>query len=322
MCCAFEKRELGVLALMTTSNLAQQEVQQLQRTIEMFRAITESQPDDYQSLEILKEAYSKLGRLEEALAVSKKLAVAYVSLGQIAQAILEYEGILQERPDDSSARAALAELESKTSNLGSLRAAGAPSPDQDSKPKTPAGVSAGVLSSSSTHTPDDGDRELANILVADKIVSQQLVSTLLHRLQTERTGNAERGQPMSLVQMIADEQIAKLEDILIELVDKSALPYMPLSVYDVERDICCLLPKDVCFTHCIIPFDLISRSLLIATANPFDAAAREQVEALVDYSTFWYVASPQEITAALRKAYGLDTNAGRPDSVKPAQGKQ
>ena len=43
--------------ILTTSEEAQ-----LAQTIEMFEVITQSQPYDYQSLEILKEAYSKLIR--------------------------------------------------------------------------------------------------------------------------------------------------------------------------------------------------------------------------------------------------------------------
>ena len=83
----------------------------------MFEAITESQPEDYQSLEILKEAYNKLGRQTDSLRISKKLASVYVAFGQISQAILEYEGVLQEYPDDANAIAALAELEAKTSKI-------------------------------------------------------------------------------------------------------------------------------------------------------------------------------------------------------------
>ena len=45
------------------STLTQGESAQLAQTIEMFEVITESQPHDYQSLEILKEAYFKLGDL-------------------------------------------------------------------------------------------------------------------------------------------------------------------------------------------------------------------------------------------------------------------
>ena len=68
---------------------------QLSQTIEMFEVITQSQPQDYQSLEILKEAYSKLGREKDAINTSKRIALAYVQLGQLSLAdVLEYEAIL------------------------------------------------------------------------------------------------------------------------------------------------------------------------------------------------------------------------------------
>src|SRR5436189_6274159 len=90
---------------------------QLAQTIEMFEVITQSQPQDYQSLEILKEAYSKLGREKEAVATSKRIAEAYVQMGQISSAILEYETILQRFPQDAAARDALKKIESQTANL-------------------------------------------------------------------------------------------------------------------------------------------------------------------------------------------------------------
>ena len=50
---------------MATTALNPGEAAQLQQTIEMFEVIVQSQPSDTQSLEILKEAYSKLGREQE-----------------------------------------------------------------------------------------------------------------------------------------------------------------------------------------------------------------------------------------------------------------
>ena len=73
---------------------------QLAQTIEMFEVITQSQPQDYRSLEILKEAYAKLGREKDVVNTSKRVAKAYVLMGQLSSAILEYESILQRRPDD------------------------------------------------------------------------------------------------------------------------------------------------------------------------------------------------------------------------------
>src|SRR5580700_3885395 len=89
---------------------------QLQQTIEMFEVIVQSQPNDTQSLEILKEAYSKLGREEDLVHTSKRIAQAYLQQGQLSSAILEYETVLQRRPEDADVRAALKQIEDRASN--------------------------------------------------------------------------------------------------------------------------------------------------------------------------------------------------------------
>ena len=61
-----------------TGTLNPGEEAQLRQTIEMFEVITQSQPQDYQSLEILKEAYLKLGLESEVIQTSKRIAQAYV----------------------------------------------------------------------------------------------------------------------------------------------------------------------------------------------------------------------------------------------------
>src|SRR6266850_6029344 len=99
------------------STLSQSEEAQLAQTIEMFEVITQSQPHDYQSLEILKEAYSKLGREKEVVGTSKRIAEAYVQMGQFSSAILEYETILQRYPEDPDVQAALKQIESKANNV-------------------------------------------------------------------------------------------------------------------------------------------------------------------------------------------------------------
>src|SRR5690242_190544 len=112
------------------STLTPSEEAQLAQTVEMFEVITQSQPHDYQSLEILKEAYSKLGREKEVIGTSKRIAQAYVQMGQLSSAILEYETILQRFPDDPDVQAALRQIESKANNfpLEPLPAEPAPTP--------------------------------------------------------------------------------------------------------------------------------------------------------------------------------------------------
>jgi len=160
--------------------------------------------------------------------------------------------------------------------------------------------------------PEDGDRILANILIVEKLVTTQAVEPLLQQLRELRHHHTDKSQALSLAPLLVSEQIAKLDDILMVMVNKSRLPFMPLAIYDVDRDTACLLPQDVCWQYCLVPFDLLSRSVLIATANPFDQAARKQVEAMLDYHVFWFVASPADIVAALRHAFGLDSRKGQP----------
>src|SRR5579863_9846915 len=114
-----------------SATLTASEEAQLSQTIEMFEVITQSQPQDYQSLEILKEAYLKLGRQKDVIGTSKRIAQAYVQLGQLSSAILEYETILQRHPEDADAMAAMAQIESKANTFT------APPPGESPSAKPP-----------------------------------------------------------------------------------------------------------------------------------------------------------------------------------------
>ena len=110
---------------MATTALNPGEEAQLQQTIEMFEVIVQSQPSDTQSLEILKEAYSKLGREADVINTSKRIAQAYLQQGQLSSAILEYETVLQRRPEDADVRAALEADRGAASNAAVQSAADA-----------------------------------------------------------------------------------------------------------------------------------------------------------------------------------------------------
>jgi hypothetical protein len=288
--------------------ISEEESQQLLRTIEKFEAIAEHQPDDYQSLEILKEAYTKLGRKAEGFAVSKRLAAAYVKIGQISQAVLEYEGLAQDYPNDPDVKSALAQLERKTEPLTASNSNSAPPLAEHSKStQTPAGVPAGVRPTAPTRArPENGDAALAQLLINEKLITTQAVEPLLAKLRAMRLATEDSTEALSLLPLLVAEQLAKHDDLLMVLIEKSRLPFMPLSIYDADRDIVRQVPQDICWQHCLVPFDVISRSILIATANPFDQAAPKQVEAMLDHHVFWFISPPADIVMVLRRAYGLD----------------
>ena len=139
------------------------------QTIEMFEVITQSQPQDYQSLEILKEAYSKLNREKDVVSTSKRIAQAYVQMGQLSSAILEYETILQRYPDDPDVQAALQQIESKANNFP-LEAMPAET-TVTAKASAPTGAAPKAAGKAPPAEIEDGRRPMHKLFVESKIIT-------------------------------------------------------------------------------------------------------------------------------------------------------
>ncbi|MGD0784150.1 MAG: hypothetical protein ABSA30_14985, partial [Candidatus Aminicenantales bacterium] len=190
------------------------------QTIEMFEVITESQPLDYQSLEILKEAYSKLGREAEAINTSKRIAQAYVQMGQLSSAILEYETILQHCPDDPDVQGALNQIESRANNYPSdspaAEAATAlkPSPVPAPAAKPPTAPAPREI--------DDGRRVLHRIFVESKIITAGDFDLCW---STPDLSVPPEGVIEPFIQVLSEKGILPVEKALKVLSDKSRAAY-------------------------------------------------------------------------------------------------
>ena len=177
------------------------------------------------------------------------------------------------------------------------------------KPEKEASGLVAAPNAAAISTGESGDLALVNALVAEGVVTRSAVTPLLQRLQNERPTAIQSGQALTLLQLLVNDQLAKLDELLGVVVERSGLPYLPLATYDVDRDVACLVPREIAFEFCLIPFDRISRSVLVAVANPFDLGIRERIRAVIGADLFWYVSSPLEITTALRRAHDLDKQA-------------
>jgi hypothetical protein len=279
------------------TTLSPGEEAQLAQTIEMFEVITQSQPNDYQSLEILKEAYSKLGREKEAVGTSKRIAQAYVQMGQLSSAILEYETILQRCPGDPDVQAALKQIESKASNFP---ADGSPA-EVPQAPKN--GTLHGKGSKANGQAPvaiaDDGRGTMYKIFVETKIISP---SDFELCWTTPATGGpATVTEPF--IQVLADRGVMPVDKSLKLLSDKSRCAYLPLVAYDVDIDLARTFPADVCRRWCLLPFDRMSKSILVATANPFNQQAAKELGNATANRLLWYLVPPIDLVKNVRKAF-------------------
>jgi tetratricopeptide (TPR) repeat protein len=292
-------------AIAATSNtdmsatLTASEEAQLSQTIEMFEVITQSQPQDYQSLEILKEAYSKLGRIKDVIGTSKRIAQAYVQLGQLSSAILEYETVLQSFPDDPDVQSALREIENKASNFSAQPAAtDLPAP---AKPAEPAAARpAKAAGPAPAVEVDDGRTALYKIFVDSKIITGGDFD--LCWTKTDLSAPV-RSVSEPFIQVLADKGLLPSEKSLKVLVEKARLGYVPLDKYDVDMDLARTFPAEICKRWCILPFDRMSKSVLVATANPFNRHAIKELTDATKCRLLWYLAPPSEIVKNLNKVF-------------------
>lgn len=271
-------------------NLTPGEEAQLRQTIEMFEVITKEQPLDNQSLEILKEAYLKLGRTKDVVVTSKRLASAYVQLGQLSSALLEYETILQSQPDDTEALSAMAEISKAAPPSGGP----APSPGGDTafgKKKSPAG--------SLVSSVDDGRDSMLRIFVDGRLAS----AAEFAECWTASAATPHERVTDPFVQILSQRGGLPVDKSLQAICGHSRTPFINLDRYDVDVELAKTFPRELCRRLCVMPMDKMSKAVFVATANPFNKRAEEELRQFTPYRIVWYLALPNDLHRLIEKTY-------------------
>ena len=279
---------------MSSSTLSPGEEAQLQQTIEMFEVIVQSQPNDTQSLEILKEAYSKLGREDDVVNTAKRIAQAYLTQGQLSSAILEYETVLQRRPEDADVNTALRQIEDRASNAAM----------QSVSDITLTSVSDTSIRRQSLARPseevDDGHKSLYKIFVETKVIAAGDFDLCWRKVDL-LTPPADVVEPF--IQTLHEKGVYLVDKSLRLISDRARVAYLPLDRYDLDMDLARGFPADVCRRWCVLPFDRMSKAIMVATANPFNQQAAKELSAATTHRLLWYVASPHDLVTNLRKVF-------------------
>src|SRR4051812_25615172 len=237
-------------ASVSPPSLSSEEQEQLQQTIEMFEVIVQASPQDTQSLEILKDAYNRLGRPEGAQ-VSRRLAETYRELGQLSQALLEYEAILQYDANNMEVIAAIGEVEQqlekagkpKVSTGGGLPAAQAiklefPAGDlgtlmTTSHTQHASGSAAAVAKAAVEGGLDASNEALSKFIIQNKLAPEDVVLIAAERIAKK---NLQR-KPGTIGNSLLDELCRRgnldAELLLSGMLDRSKFAYIPLEYYDV-----------------------------------------------------------------------------------------
>ena len=309
---------------MLEHTLSEDERNQIVQTIEMFEAITQTQPDDYQSLEILKEAYAKIGKGEESLKMSRRLAEAYFNVGSFTNALQECEAILVKEPNAPDIVAMLGEIETRLQASGQAIANAAAVKNHadrsglinkaftTNEPSSLIDIGSrekGSKSSKPSNLADRGDDQLAKFLVVQQLFSEDKVGKAYQEVQRLNKDLSGQALAVSLLEELCGDNIEQLEKVLSALIDRTKFAYVPLEYYDLDRQIAPMLPENLTLGRLMVPFDLVSRTMMVACCNPFDSEGREAVQQSVDYTVMWYLARPASLIRCLQSIYRLESRA-------------
>jgi hypothetical protein len=191
---------------------------------------------------------------------------------------------------------ALGEIAIKASNVAS------PRPTFESDARVP--ERAAPTKKSEKHAApapvDDGRQHMFKIFVEGKFLSTADFNAHWPAVDV-REPTRQVGEPF--IQVLADCQMVPLDTSLKLLLEKARLCFLPLERYDVDMDLARGFPRDVCQRWCVLPFDRMSKSVLVATANPFNRQAAQDLEDFAKSRLLWYLASPAELLKMLRKTF-------------------
>jgi len=292
----------------------------------MFEAITQTQPEDYQSLEILREAYTKIGRHDEALRTSRKLAEAYFNAGSYTPALQQCEMILTRDPNAPEILAMLGEIEQR------LQASGQAIVD---KSKATSGLVASPFTRNDgrlispnvegalidvdpsrgkglgriTNLHERGDDHLAKFLIVQQLFGEEEVNAALESAKNANKELIAHAMAVSMLEELCKDKPLQLDAVLSALIDRTKFAYVPLEYYDTDRQIAPMLPEYLTLGRLFVPFDLVSRTMMVACCNPFDSAGRDAVQQSVDYTVSWYLARPEAIVKSLQSIYRMESRA-------------
>jgi len=163
-----------------------------------------------------------------------------------------------------------------------------------------------VQPSTSVILDNDGNDPLARFLIQHRLASHEVVASALQRVRTHNSGMDP--ETPGIIAGLLEEIIAAgvdAETLLSSIVDRTKCAYIPLEFYDIDRQIVKILPENLTLGRRIVPFDIVSRTMMVAFDNPFDGVAKTLVQQSVDYHVQWHLASPGVMHHILRDSYRI-----------------
>ncbi len=131
-----------------------------------------------------------------------------------------------------------------------------------------------------------------------------LAKKLITKKQLDEALKEQKRQKCSLGEILTRDGIISQKDLMILMSQELDIPPINLSRYKVSPDVLKLIPKRIATHYCIIPISTIGNTLTLATSDPLNIFAIDDIKVLTKYEIDMVLATESEIRDAITTYYG------------------
>ena len=144
-----------------------------------------------------------------------------------------------------------------------------------------------------------------------RLVKKQLGELLIERglitkAQLDKALEMQRQKGGLIGQILVVLGFTKEEEIAQALTVQYGFPYLPLSNYELSKNIVQLIPENVARQYCLMAVDKIGDTLTVAMANPLNVKAIEDIELLTKCNVQVFVSTMTDVSNAIAKFYAKE----------------
>ena len=137
-------------------------------------------------------------------------------------------------------------------------------------------------------------KRLGEILIDSKLITPENLEEAL-QVQKEKGGLV--GQILVALGHTTEESIAQV------LTAQYGFPYLPLAGYEIDPEVCKIVPENVARQYGLIAVDKVGSILTVAMANPLNREAVEDIEMLTHFKIQVFVTTTTDINDAIKRSY-------------------
>ena len=265
----------------------------IEQTITSFEGILKVFPEDVGALESLFVAYQQAGRNEDALEKGFKLAEMlsqqedYKRVAEIARTLLNID------PDNEKAQALLANAEVVIPESGKAvtdtQAGGAETEEAGQKLQIEPNISAEI--------------DLGWFLLQNGFISQEQYETAVSGLTESRMRQG--GSCISFLLEVDHMDGVDIEKILGFLAQRTDMPYIDLSRFELNAEVTGLIPPEKCCALGVLPFAQLRDEVMVGILNPFNETLITKLTESLNEKPHFYLCNPKtldNITSKLEPA--------------------